>query len=551
MEYSDKSNHSEAHEVKRGAQSAGPAVPAALAAVILLGALMRLDALASESAWFDEVLSLRPQSASSLVEYWKTMARQDPPATVAPVYFTLEYIWTRLAGDSVFGLRLLSVMLSVSAIPLVYIVGRRLYEPFAGGVAALCLAMSLVHIFYAQEIRMYALFMFLAAASSATLTAGLDTGARRWWLLHILVNALLLWTHLFSGLFIFAEGLFIILFYRHRRREAAFWILCHIGLALLALNWVAWLKCQGFLGNAFWTPLPTYRELANMFVIFAGGRFSNESPTPYLKTHFSLDLGLAFFLMLLLVKLILNTLRRAAARRHNTAQGETGRKHVTALALSMSLLCVPPLCLFVASYAYNPVFLYRYLLPSSLALYLTVGGAMATFKNPSVRAGLVIALVSVYAYQYLMLPKPFRPDYEAAAKLVQKNGTPYDLVVTFKKINTVAFQYAADIPESRQVGINGFRELKEKVVAVRRTGRNVWVLMWRWDNRDEFERHLKSHHVPFVVTSLGGMPRLYVYYIAGMEDELPGPTYYTRLAGGAEGLCGAHRVDRNVPIAAM
>ncbi len=511
---------------------------------------MRLDALAAESAWFDEVLSLRPQSANSLVEYWETMARQDPPATVAPVYFTLEYFWTRIAGDSVFAVRLLSVMLSVLAIPLVYIAGRRLYEPFAGGVAALCLAMSLVHIFYGQEIRMYALVVFLAAASLATLSAGLDSGGRRWWLLHILVNALLLWTHLFSALFIFAEGLFIILFYRRWRREAAFWILCHIGLALLALNWVAWLKGQGVLRSAFWSPLPTYRELANLFVIFAGGRFSNESPTPYLKTHFSLDYGLAFFLMLVLVKLILDTLRHAVER-NNTVHGETGRKPVTALALLMSLLCVPPLCLFLASYAYNPVFLYRYLLPSSLALYLMVGGAMATFKHPSVRAGLVIALVSVYAYQYLMLPKPFRPDYEAAAKLVQKNGTPYDLVVTFKEINTVAFQYAADIPESRQVGINGFRELKEKVVAVRRTGRNVWVLMWRWDKRDEFERHLKSHHAPFIVTSLGGMPRLYVYYIAGMEDEMPGPTYYTRLVGEAEGLCGARRVDRNVPIAAM
>ena len=400
-------------------------------------------------------------------------------------------------------------------IPLIYAVGRSLYNPVAGCIAALCLALSLVHIFYAQEIRMYSLICLLVLLSVLTLIRALEQNSRRWWILHWLVNTLMVWTHVFSVLQLVAEGCFLLVFHGRNWRRWVAWGIAHGAVVGSLVAWMAFMASRGVVKGAFWSPLPTVRELGNTFLIFVGGRFSNEDPTPYMTTHVSLDRDLA---VLFLILGALLGLRTACGLLRGRADG---RRKLESLGLLAMWLAIPSLVLMVTSFLYHPCFVYRYILHTSLPLYLIVGGAVAGMKRSAV-AGLVVGLlVSIYTYQLVALPLPFRPDYRSAARLIRSSGTPLDYVITFKAINSIPFEFAADIPPARHESIHGFRELCKTVVARQRLGRNVWVVMWRWDDIETFERHLASNGLRFAVAELGGMPRLRVYCVYGTPPDEP------------------------------
>jgi len=65
------------------------AVLAVLAALVALGAWLRLWGLYRESAYSDEVASLQHLDAPTLSEFLRRERISDPPMT--PLYFTLEY----------------------------------------------------------------------------------------------------------------------------------------------------------------------------------------------------------------------------------------------------------------------------------------------------------------------------------------------------------------------------------------------------------------------------------------------------------------------------
>jgi len=106
----------------------------ALAAVVLVALLLRTWQLANESPWWDEIVTLEILDAPSVVEFVQLEWAADPPMT--PGYFVLAYYWSRLAGASTIAMRWLSVLLGLVALPLTYVLARRLYNPTAGLIAA-------------------------------------------------------------------------------------------------------------------------------------------------------------------------------------------------------------------------------------------------------------------------------------------------------------------------------------------------------------------------------------------------------------------------------
>lgn len=492
-------------------------IGANLAAILVLGVVLRVVGVAQESAWYDEVLSLKALAADSFVGFWRVLRGADPAVTLVPAYFTLEYFWSRVAGDSVLAVRILSLLFGIFALPLIYVLGRRLYNPLAGCVAALCLAMSLVHIFYAQEIRMYAMVSVLSLLSVLTLLRALDACGRRWWFVHVGVNALLLSSHLYAALQIAAEGCFLLFFYWRRRRVWLAWGIGHVLVFFAVAMWVRFLSLRGMTERAFWTPLPSVREAANLVLVLAGGRFSNENPRAYLTTGVSLDQALALLMLLLAIWLALRTFRAA----HGKKDDRDAARRACALGLLGFWFLLPPLALFLLSYLHHPCFMYRYVLYSSLALYLLVGGAVGSVRRPLLRAGVTLMLVSAYAYQSLALPLPFRPDYRAAVGLVREYGSPLDCVIAFKEINALPIEYLNAAPTKQVKMIHGFRELCKEVIAAHDRDRNVWVIMWRWDDTESFEARLRENRITFVLSRLGGMPPLLVYYVLATPSDEP------------------------------
>lgn len=123
-----------------------------LALLTLLALLLRAARLDFQPLWWDEGYSVW-FAHQSLGEMLRLTALDIHP----PLYYALLGDWAALFGWSPVSLRWLSVAAGVAATPLIYLVGDWLSGRRVGLLAAFLLAINPLHIYYSQEVRMYAL----------------------------------------------------------------------------------------------------------------------------------------------------------------------------------------------------------------------------------------------------------------------------------------------------------------------------------------------------------------------------------------------------------
>ncbi|MFE8033963.1 glycosyltransferase family 39 protein [Thiohalocapsa marina] len=196
---------------------------AALAVVIVAITVLRLAGLERLPVWHDEAHSLvrvlgydnadlQRLSDGALLTPADLLRLQQPdaergwPDTLhalaehpehAPLYYLLGHLSTRLPLDPVVALRgtaaVFGLLLPLAACWLMRELFGRGAVPW---VAALLLAVSPMHLLYAQEARQYALWTVLLLAASAALLRALRRGQSRDWWLYGLLLTLGLYSHL-------------------------------------------------------------------------------------------------------------------------------------------------------------------------------------------------------------------------------------------------------------------------------------------------------------------------------------------------------------------
>ena len=210
----------------------------ALAAITLLGLVLRITLLSKESFWLDEAASAWISGAS-----WDRALRAE--ATNPPLYYILLYLWIRCFGSSEAAIRSLSVVPSVLLIPVIYALGKRLISPRVGIFAAAILALSPFHIAYAQEARTFALlslFLVLSASSCWSLLSD-DKGLRSPTPIasYIAWAIIALYTHFIAVFFIAAHNLyFVVRNYRglFRNANTLRWAFIQLTIIALYLPWL-------------------------------------------------------------------------------------------------------------------------------------------------------------------------------------------------------------------------------------------------------------------------------------------------------------------------
>lgn len=121
-----------------------------LALVCGLGVGLRFLLLDRESFWLDEAFSWG-YAKLPLARLWWEPLDLHPPAYYSLLHVVLKF------GDSRWLLRMPSAVGGALAVPLVYLLGRRVAGEWVGLCAALLLATSSIQIRYSQEARSYAL----------------------------------------------------------------------------------------------------------------------------------------------------------------------------------------------------------------------------------------------------------------------------------------------------------------------------------------------------------------------------------------------------------
>src|SRR5512138_131891 len=130
-------------------------------AITLFGGWLRILLIGTKGMWLDETFSvwLVNHSVPDMLQ-WIVRIDQHPP-----LYYLLLHSWVAHNGDTPYYTRLFSALFGTATIPIIYLIGKRISGDVVGLAAAVLLALSPFHIFYAQETRMYTLLTFNAAVA--------------------------------------------------------------------------------------------------------------------------------------------------------------------------------------------------------------------------------------------------------------------------------------------------------------------------------------------------------------------------------------------------
>ena len=152
------------------------AAPWLVIVITLVGGALRVLLLDRKGMWLDETFSVWMANHSVLdMLQWIVKIDQHPP-----LYYFLLHHWIARFGDTAPYARLFSVLFGAGTIPIIYLIGKRMSGVVMGLTAALLLALSPFHIYFAQETRMYTLLTFNAAVAIYSLVRLLSDSRLAW-----------------------------------------------------------------------------------------------------------------------------------------------------------------------------------------------------------------------------------------------------------------------------------------------------------------------------------------------------------------------------------
>ncbi len=140
-----------------------------LLGLTLLGAGLRLYGLGRQSLWTDEMHTLAVAGIPFRQETPDWQWRDLLEVTQGPLFMGMAHAWSALVGTSEAALRLLPAAFSIATIPALCVLSAKLVGFPAAAFAALLLAVSPFHVWYAQEFRGYSLVILAAVVSTALL----------------------------------------------------------------------------------------------------------------------------------------------------------------------------------------------------------------------------------------------------------------------------------------------------------------------------------------------------------------------------------------------
>jgi len=433
-----QASHEQNPEIRQGEEDRFRfADGATLAAMVLLASALRLYRLEDQSLWYDDLLTTVNLGAPDLAAFLRLGTAVFPEAIAAPLYDVLEFFfakWTGLHGES---LRILPVALAVTAVPLMYGFVRSLFGRKAGLAAALCLAMSPQHIWYAQALRPYEMTTPLAVVSAWTFMHACRKGRTAWWVVNLVVNAVLVGTHLLMALLIVVEGVYLLATSLHRLRRVVLWGLCQ--MLLLVPSMVA--LCTIPFANHFTsTGMAPVRAFINLFgsdivllhtdLLPDWKRHGAEAAVfPWLippNPLFSLGL-LAVFIGVTVWAL--SGLALALWRRQRGVKlPQSVRRRLEDLSFLLLLLLLPGI--LVGLMGLKTIVYTRYFMFNQIGLYALVGAAMAALPGRFLRRGALLGLAGLYAFQLaVFLPEVTRTNWKGAAAHIRDNASPRDAVI--------------------------------------------------------------------------------------------------------------------------
>ncbi|HEU5335980.1 MAG TPA: glycosyltransferase family 39 protein [Terriglobales bacterium] len=412
--------------VPQGRRELSPGVGfALLAAIMAAGGVLRFLHLTSKSFWLDEGVSVtlsRLDAPNLLHILWRREANMA-------LYYALLRVWLHFGSGDYF-VRALSALISLAAIPVIYLLGKRLFTSTTGLLAAALFSVHAWQVRYAQEARSYSLYVLLTALSCLFLLAALEKPTRRNWAAYAAASVLAIYSHFFSVLVIVAQGAAVYFLDGDERARAQF----RRGLKLIALFFLplaVFIASRGA-GPISWITRPGGGQVREFLLDLAG---NGGEP--------------------LLVLYIVCAAIAVAGR--GWTRGRQLPFHSWRYLFLLSWLCVPVAVTLMFSVV-RPVFLPRYLLACVAPLVLLAASGLARLRPrwvaAIVLAGMLVLSVRGTIAYYRADFDLGREDWRAATQYILSQSRPEDGILFHSAQARMPFEYySEENPARREVRV--------------------------------------------------------------------------------------------------
>ncbi len=314
-------------------------------------------------------------SQKSLPDLWEVFKNENNP----PLHFILLHFWIKWFGTTAMAVRSLSLVFSVLTIPALFKLGKKITGTHGGILLVGFFIFSNFHHYHAVEARVYSLFVCLFAWIALDLYQVIFEQRKRsiWRLL--IWNTALLYSHYLAGFVIACEAVVLIYFYKHLIKKD--WINLFISGALSVVLFIPglrlWLmRYDAFAENTTWVPDPHWTELYGNIVRFMNGKLT------YL---------LIGILLIMLFFIRWNTLR------NHWKMLITPKNQFVLLFFILTYGGM-----FLVSILFKPVFLDRYLLYTSILvflLYVVVVEFLLHQKQDYIALLLLVPMIAFFDWQ--------------------------------------------------------------------------------------------------------------------------------------------------------
>ncbi len=339
-----------------------------------------------------------------------------------PLYHFLLFAWNSFFGNGITVDRIFSLVFFLASIPMMVIVGDETYgSRRIGTFGAVLLALSPFMNWYASEIRMYTMLVFMTLVSQYFFIRFRKTGSNAAWWGYLVTGMIGAYVHYFFGLVLIAQAIFFI-FFRHEFRPGSMRrLLLAYAIVLLALApWAIYVLTLGQASNS--VPLLPVPSLINLFNTFSEFLIGEQSvPINAFVVALWPLIMLAWFL----------TFQK---------RGQRGPDHASLL----FLLLLPIGIAFAVSVLYKPVYLERYLIFAASAFYLMLSAMIDAYPRKLANALRIAFAGAMLAMIYVLAVNPATPvkeNYAAAAQYLTQYGKPSDIAIVSAPFTVYPLEY--------------------------------------------------------------------------------------------------------------
>ena len=391
-----------------------------LGLLLVLGLLLRLYHLGSQSVWIDEAHSLRLAALGPMEIIEKTMQENHPP-----LYFLALSAWMKFWPETEAVARLFSALLGTAFIAIFYRFCREILPGATSLLASAFLALSPWAVWHSQDARMYPLALVFSYLAFVLFFAYLRNGSLLRLAGFILVLLASLFTHFYAISII--PVLLIYLGWVRRALDPGRLHRMTGAIFLAGLCWMPWVVVILSVVKAagFYKPI-TVLSLPYVLYAFSVGYTLGPSPAELRPLVKAASIPLHHLPLVATVALLFGTLLIRGL--WELSRGAKGRRFFVLL-----LLAVPLLLPIAVTLVHHPIdFNARYGFIAFPAYLIVLATGLLSIRGRKARSVLgagVLALMGWSLYSHYTDSQYGKEDARAAFRLVNATQAPGDCVL--------------------------------------------------------------------------------------------------------------------------